>query len=215
MNIMERSGYVQVAINKKTVLIFMVFLSVLLLKCGGKQGAIIPEYSYANEVNRDKYFADSTFLIDHIGKMIQRKEGPFYPEKFDDSTEIYIDTILYNADQDRLAFFVITKNTNDKLLTKGSRDKSHFDAHFFIGEIFEKSWELKWFKRLNFSRFESYNDISIKMRSWYNNELEKVKGSGGKSLYKYNLNDYRFWDGPLWDSTITHNPSSYITGQAK
>lgn len=215
MNIMERNGFVRTVINKNTVLICMILQSVLLLTCGETQITTPPEYYYVNEVSRSKYSADSTFLITHIKKMIQRREGPFYPEKFDDSTSIYIDTIVYNADQDRLAFFVITKNTNDKLLSKGRHDKFHFDAHFFIGKILEKSWELKWFKRLSFSRFEGYNDISMKVKSWYNNELKKIKGHDGKSLYKYNLNDYRFWDGPLWDSTITQNPSSYIIGQAE
>ena len=148
--------------------------------------------------------------------MILHDEGPYYVEEYDTLTEIFIDTILYSPNHDKIAAFIITRNSNDKLLSGGDSSKYHYNAHSFVGKRSsgEKNWDIKWFRRLNFVRHDTYDYISKKIRYRYFNSLAQIKGSDGKSQYKYNFDDIRFWDGPVWNEKTRNNPTVYETGDS-
>ncbi|HVX92807.1 MAG TPA: hypothetical protein VHA74_01700, partial [Candidatus Dojkabacteria bacterium] len=116
--------------------IIIMLLSLLITFCsliGCKSSSDHPnKYFYRDTTNRETYKKYEAILFDSIKAFIKEKRGPFYPKEFDSSTEVFIDTILFSPDQKKLAFFVVTKNYNDKLLSKGNKHEFHFGANCFL-----------------------------------------------------------------------------------
>jgi len=200
----------------KNILYIYLLLIGFVGSCQQKQvGTPTPdEFKYVNSFTREEYLKDSLEIIEKIKVMFNKKDGPYYENGNDSLTKIFIDTILYSPDDNRMATFVITKNSNDKLLSPGSPNEYNYNAHCFIGERkeAEESWNLKWFRRLNFTRHKTYSYVSEKIRYRYFNNIVQLKKAGGESQYKYNFDDVRFWNGPVWDKKTINNPTIFESG---
>jgi hypothetical protein len=107
---------------------------------------------------------------------------------------------LYSPEKDKFAFFIITKNSNDKLLSRGKRNEFHYNAHCFIGYLNDdyKIHEIIWVIGYNLSNYDNLEETSKRIREIYFKELTARTNNDVESTYKYNLDDVRFWDGPLW-----------------
>jgi hypothetical protein len=157
------------------------------------------KYLYRDTIDRETYKKFEAILVDSIKVFIKEKKGPFHPKKFDSTTEIFIDTILFSPNQKRMAFFVVTKNSNDKLLSKGLKDEFHFDANCFLAQKDANFLDIQWLSAFNFTRYWEYDKASKRIRKAYFTMLSSIKDNDDTSLYKYNLNDLRFWNGPIWN----------------
>ena len=195
------------------------FLFIFLILSGGsciKGSRPTPEkYRYVNSFLLEDYEQDSLRIVHQIRQMIDGNRRPYYSDGYDSLTEIYVDSILYSPAKDKIAVFVIAKNSNDKLLTRGDPLEFHYNANCFIGEKSTTNWEVRWFQKMNFPYYRNYEKVSRKIRFRYFNNLVEFKGQNGNSHYKYNLDDIRFWDGPVWDSTTVNNPLLYESGNAE
>ena len=139
------------------------------------------------------------FLRDSMRVFIERKDGPYYPKEFDEQTEIFIDTILIGPERNRIAFFVITKNSNEKLLSNGARSEYHYDANCFIGQRGDNSlWDIRWLKAMNLTSCPTLIDASKRVREMYFILFNQTEDAEEGGLYKHNLDDIRIWDGPVW-----------------
>jgi hypothetical protein len=74
-------------------------------------------------------------LKDSLRQFIKDHSLAYYPKENDSFTEIIIDSILCSPKKDKAAFFVITKNSNDKLLSGGNKNEYHYNAHCFIADL--------------------------------------------------------------------------------
>lgn len=139
-------------------------------------------------------------LKDSIKQLIKEKSLAFYPKENDLFTEIIIDTILYSPDKDKATFFVITKNSNDKLLIGGNKNEYHYDAHVFTAYLKGDSTfnDIYWIRASNISNFYTLEKTSFRIKEMYFEDFSKRHDVNGNSMYKYNLDDIRFWDGPIW-----------------
>jgi hypothetical protein len=200
----------------KNILYISLFIIGFVGSCHQRQaGTPTPdEFKYVNSFTREGYRKDSLEIIEGIKVMFNKRNGPYFENGNDSLTEVFIDTILYSPDNNKMATFVITKNSNDKLLSPGNPNEYHYDAHCFLGERkeAEESWNLKWFRRLNFTRHKTYSYISAKIRYRYFNNLVQLKGVDGESQNKYNFDDVRFWNGPVWDKKTINNQTSFENG---
>lgn len=137
------------------------------------------------------YQEHTTVLMDSIRFFINKKTSAYYPNENDSLTQIFIDTILYSPKKDRMAFFVITKNSNDKLLSKGNKDEFHYDSHCFISDLKGVNlFNIKWLSAYSLTRYSSKEESSKRIREIYFKEFKG--GQGG--IFGYNLDDVRFWD---------------------
>jgi hypothetical protein len=102
----------------------------------------------------------------------------------------------------KVVFFVITKNSNDKLLSGGYDNEYHYDAHCFTVYLKGDSTfnDINWLSESNLSNFHSVEKTSFRIKEMYFKDFSKRQDVNGKSLYKYNLDDIRFWEGPVWKS---------------
>jgi len=151
-------------------------------------------------VSDSLYVIHKQMLTDSIRKFISARELAYYPEGNDAKTEIYLDTILYSPDITRLAFFVVTGNTNDKLPTIGSKTKFHYDGYCFIANIRSDSIveNIQWVNVMTVSNYSDLDRASNRLRDMYFNELSRIKDVDASSKYKYNISERGFWNGPIW-----------------
>ena len=117
-------------------LVIYIFAFTIQSSCQGQNDT--PE-KYKNNfiVSNDIYKEHTSVLMDSIRFYINIRTSAYYPNENDSLTQIFIDTILYSPKKNKLAFLVITKNSNDKLLSKGSKDEFHYDAHCFISNLYQ------------------------------------------------------------------------------
>lgn len=133
---------------------------------------------------------------------IEQNEGAYHAKRFDkDLSTVFIDSILYSNDYLRAVFFAITRDSNETLLTVSNKDGYHYNARVFIASRSSTAgeWNVKWFRIMNINRYSNYTDISELVRTSYFVDLASIRNENGESRYKYNVNDIRFWDGPVWD----------------
>lgn len=185
----------------KKIKIMLGFIAISLISgCSNAQNLTPKKYKYYDTVSSDVYQKHIMILKDSIRNLINTKQEPYYQKENDSATEIFIDTILYSPQKDKIAAFVITQNTNDKLIDKGNAGEFHYAAHCFIGRLNNNYYvrDITWVRGYNLSNYKSFKDASKRIREIYFKELTERTNAKGESTYKYNLDDVRFWDGPLW-----------------
>jgi len=179
---------------------YNVLLVILCISC--QVSNTTPEkYKYKTTVSSVLYSNHKNILTDSIRLYIDEKRKAYYPKENDSLTEIVIDTIVYSPNRDRAAFFVITKNSNDKLLSKGSKDEFHYDAHCFIALFDSINFKnVNWLSAHNLTNYTTHQKTSERIREIY---FKNFKGSQG--IFKYNLDDVRFWkDINVWGNVLKY-----------
>lgn len=158
---------------------------------------------FLNQVVPDPeiYSKDSIQLLRQLRGYLGEHEQSFHSKTYFDSTELIIDTILYNNAFNKLAVFVLAKNPTYRQLIPDKNHDWYYDAYCYLGikRPLSDTFELKWLK--NFYPINWYDkaEISSLIRDMYFTEFGTLKDTSGAYSYKYNLNDKRFWDCPVWD----------------
>jgi hypothetical protein len=157
-------------------------------------------YKYHTIVSSKRYGHDQNTLRDSIEVLIKENQEPFHPHEDDSLTNVFIDTILYSPKNDKYATFIITKNSDEKLPDKGKRNEFHYNAFCFIGKLNADSTikDLTWISAHIVVRYKSLQAVSSRIRQIYFNEIATRKNLAAESTFKFNFDDIRFWDGPLW-----------------
>ena len=157
-------------------------------------------YKYSNSVSKAQYQKYLAELDDSIETLIKGRQGPFYPDQNDSSTKIFIDTILFSPKNDKYATFVITKNRNSKLPERESDTGTHYNAYCFIGMLHSDSsiQDLSWISAHILVRYKTLSEASFRIREVYFKELTSRKDFNNEGIFKYNFDDIRFWNGPIW-----------------
>ncbi len=176
---------------------YNILLAILCVSCQASNTT--PEkYENKTTVSNELYSMHKSILIDTIRLYINERRKAYHPKENDSLTGIVIDTIVYSPNKDKAAFFVITKNSNDKLLNKGSKDEFHYEARCFIALLDSTAFKsIRWFSAYNLTNYSTHKGTSTRVRAGY---FKNFKGS--QELFKYNLDDIRFWgDENVWGTT--------------
>lgn len=190
-------------INSKKYISYLVGVSVItmLAAChygtGSREKIYTPiEQLYKVEISHADYAADSLKLHNQLRQLLKGHEESFYSKEYFDSTQIIIDTIVYNTELDKLATFVITKNPTYRQRSPDKTSEWYYDATCYLGLKERDTILLSWIGP-NFSNSMNINELSEIIRdACFTGFARKDTTNGG--LYQYNLNDKRFWDGPIW-----------------
>jgi len=156
------------------------------------------KYRNYSKVQPEIYGKHEKYLFGYIRSIIGKGIEPFNVKEYDSLTEVFIDTIIYSPSKNKLAFFVIAKNSNDKLLSGGNRNEFHYDAHCFIGHISlnDEIFDISWLSAYNLSRYENLESASYRIRELHFQEFNETRNPKAK----YNLDDIRFWDSEVWNN---------------
>ena len=65
------------------------------------------------------------------------------------------------------------------------------------GQLKTDTTDLNWIEG-GYSNDCDKHDLSKSIRQFFFRQFNQRKDYDGQSKYKYNLDDIRFWDGPVW-----------------
>ena len=194
---------------KYTLLSFMV---VLLIQC-------LPQTRKKDIVRtiapRHIYSKDSVELLTMSKYFMKRSIGAFGGETYHEDKQIYLDSILYSPDLNKMVFWVITKDstthlTDEKMpdmlfcynghilyaIRKSVNDTVMVREYSFYSTVFNKSYEM--------AHNSLYNE------SFINKRMSNIR-SNPESAHNYD--DIRSWEEPMWDE-IAKEPHWYLSDTA-
>ena len=128
--------------------------------------------------------------------MKNHEESFSNPEYFD-STELIVDTIIYDSSLKKIGVFVIAKNPVFRNPYSDSKLPYYFNASCYLGKrkySDSSSFELKRLGPFRLVNFEDGQVIRQAIRSYYFLELATLVNEQGDLTFKYNLDDKRFWE---------------------
>lgn len=171
-------------------LIIVISACILSASCWISPKKTPSRYKNLTTVDADTYNVHKQKILSNVRFMANERISPFYSLGNDDSTEIYVDTVLYNSEISKVAFFIITQNQE-----KASDNYGYYSAYCLISNIEDSNFvNIRWLRYYSISRYESLETTSERIREMHFVEFKNRKKSG----LKYNLDDIRFWDGPVW-----------------
>lgn len=184
--------------NKNSIILLAIMLAAT-CSCweGMKQKKITPnEYLNHTIISAENYTADSVQISKQLKSYVLAYRDFFNNSAYCDSTELIIDSILYSPGFNKIAAFLITKNPVDRQLIPNYHYKWYYDATCYLGIRQKDSIELYW---IGPSFTNSYNrdELNNITRNSYFTDFA-TKDTSGPYIYKYNLNDSRFWDCSIW-----------------
>lgn len=111
------------------------------------------EFLNSTKVNQDIYNRDIDTTMHQIQQFLSTHSKSFYSKVYFDSTKLYIDTILYSPDQNKIAIFLVTKNPVTRQLYPNTKYRYYYDASCYIGKRQKDTFDLKWLKRFSLINF--------------------------------------------------------------
>jgi hypothetical protein len=180
---------------------FIAINAFILFQCSNSKSVTPQKYRNNTVIDGFTYDKHMAQFKDSILNLIYYRNDPYYQLENDSLTKVFIDTILYSPKMNKFSFFAITQNSNAKLLSTEDKNQFHYSAHCFIGKLNENREisNFQWVKGYNLSNYKSLSEISRRIREVYFREITQRTNNEGESTYKYNFDDIRFWEGPLWD----------------
>lgn len=178
--------------------ILIVALSFSFYSCEGVKVKKYTPKEFLNHavMKEESYFKDSTEIVKQLKEFLLRHEDFFYSKDYFDSTQLIIDSIIYSPDFNKLAVFVITKNPTYRQRMPDKNHEWYYDATCYLGVRQNNTISLSWIGP-NFSNSTDKEELSSIIRDSYFTEFA-TKDTVGAYTYKYNLNDIRFWNSPIW-----------------
>lgn len=173
-------------------LLYIVFFIFLFESCKGKRTPL----KFANKaiVGNTQYRTHINVLTDSMKMYVVTHKNHIYDSgAFGPTSIVYIDTILYSPDYDRLAFFTIVRHQRDF----HSDTNARFDAKCFIANVEHNQIEkISWLSDYGLINYKTFKSTSERIRQLHFTEFYRE----GSDRYIYNLDDVRFWSNTaIWN----------------
>ena len=151
------------------------------------------------EVSDSIYANDSTSILVSLYSKLEKHESSFYNKEYFDSTKLIIDKIFYDSSENKIAVFVLVENLTSRQKYPNLNYKVYYSAYCYLGKrTSPNDFELKWFNTFYPINFNNKQGISKAIEQLYFTELATIIDDDNQPVFKYNLNDKRFWTGPGW-----------------
>jgi len=179
----------------------IIFLLFVLASCTGNSQHIETPPEFINHVLVDNgiYTKDSTAILADLYLKMRNHEASFVNSEYFDSTILTVDTIIYDYSLNKIAVFVVAKNAIDRNPHADSKSPFYYNANCYLGRrINENSntFELKCLCRFSEINFYDHETIVKALKEDFFLELATVLDEKNLPVFKYNLNDKRFWESP-------------------
>jgi hypothetical protein len=169
-------------------------------------------YKSLVNTSKEQYSKDSLTLVSIVRNTINNHEEPYTAairvnEKLefinDSFTKIYIDSIFYSPNLNRIAFLVIVENDNKKQYKGMTRKEAaswekegnlpyegtFFDGNCFVAERINNNFKSSFYGYF-FTNSRSYKENSDALRDACLNQREEKNAK----KQTYNVDDIRFWN---------------------
>ena len=177
-----------------------IFISLFTLaSCNVNNQQIETPKEFLNNVIVDNvtYSKDSTAIITDLYVKLKNHEASFTNPEYFDSTILIIDTIMYDSSLNKIAVFVIAKNPTYRNPYSDSKLSYYYNANCYIGKRLDKGsseFELKCLGRFSEINFHDSATVIKALKEDFFLELATVLDENKQPVFKYNLNDKRFWE---------------------
>lgn len=183
--------------------LFTFFILSLSVSChfgpgSGKSISTPREFLNIATPNVQVYGKDKRIISEQLQVFLATKTESFYSKEYFDSTDLIIDTILYSPDFNKIALFVMTKNPTYRLRYSEKTDPWYYNSYCYLGKRQNDTLNLAWLTRMSLGTFYDFKEIKKGIRRLYFTEFATLQNTDGTYTYKYNLNDKRFWECPVW-----------------
>jgi len=182
-----------------------IFLGILLLACHRTDSQKIyteEEFKLYTTVESNIYSRDSSIILELLNKYLQNHKQSFYSDVYSASTNLILDTILYGPDLKQLVVFVLARNSLKEQIKLDEKYKSYYDGFCYLGSRKNNGIELEWFKRFKISNYYNEQEAKEDLKAYYFTKLASVQDANGNPVYKFNVDDKRFWKGPVWSEYL-------------
>lgn len=185
----------------KAMFRYIIFFLFAFTSCNGKSQQIETPKEFINTmtVSDSIYAKDSTTILAALYSKLGKHESSFYNKEYFDSTKLIIDKIFYDSTENKIAVFVLVENPTSRQKYPNLNYKVYYSAYCYLGKRTSvNDFELKWFNTFYPINFNNKQEISDAIEQLYFTELAAIIDGDDQPVYKYNLNDKRFWTGPGW-----------------
>jgi hypothetical protein len=189
--------------KKKSLVLFVVFFGCVIFIyfkyvygwLEFRKNTDTPEKFLSHNVpNKTNYSKDSVHIWRGLKEQLAKHDEFFHSPSFFDSTEIIIDTIVYNPTFDRMAILFIAKNPtyrNDGV----EKYDWYYDGTCYLGIRKNNDVELSWIGP-NFTNSPDKQNIANNLRTEAFRMFATRDSADGRW---YNINDARFWTSSIWE----------------
>lgn len=192
---MQAISSIAIGVQPTTVKFFIVVLA-FLIGCNRyhHENSTKPEFINNTPVSVGTYETDSLKLVSIFRTIIKQHIFSFSRDEYYDSTELIIDTILYDQTQKKIATFVLSKNPVHRNPRLDSNSGYYYNGNCYLGKkVNADSIVLLPLGPYSFNYFEEISFIKKALREDYFTRLTKLLDSNSKQVFEYNLDDKRFW----------------------
>lgn len=140
------------------------------------------------------YTRDSIEILNQLRIHLSRQDGFFSNKAYSEATDLIVDSILYSPDFRKLGVLIITRNPTYRLSGGGGMKDWYYDATCYLGIKKSDKISLSWIGPV-FTNSHDEKSISKLLRE---SCFRMFVTKDPNDLYAYNLNDKRFWSGPIW-----------------
>lgn len=205
---MERAntkmGFATEVIKKEkrlTMSRILIFFILSIAACNGSSQKIETPKEFINNVIIDSaiYLKDRVAILDSLYMKMKKHEATFTNPEYYDSTELTVDTIMYDSSLSKVAVFVVTKNPTHRNPYSQSKLPFYYHANCYLGKrkyTDSSIFELKPLGPFSLINFDDKKTVLKAISDYYFLELATVLDENSQPVFKYNLNDKRFWDSP-------------------
>lgn len=179
----------------------IVFFLLALISCNGSSQQKKTPKEFVSEVVVDKaaYSRDSTAIVADLYQKMKNHEASFTNPEYYDSTVLMVDTIMYDPSLNKIAVFVIAKNPTYRNPHSDSKLPYYYNANCYLGkrtQVDSSIFKLKQLGPFSVVNFDDTQEIRQAIRDNYFLELATVLDEKSQPVFKYNINDKRFWNSP-------------------
>ena len=179
----------------------IIFFLFALISCNGNSQKLETPKEFINQVTVENsiYSKDSVAILADLNLKMRNHEASFTNPEYFDSTVLAIDTIMYDSSLNKIAVFVIAKNPTYRNSHSDSKLPYYYNANCYIGKRIKADssiFELKCLCRFSEINFDDEETIVKALKEDFFLELATVLDEKKQPVFKYNLNDKRFWESP-------------------
>lgn len=138
---------------------------------------------------------DSIEIRRELCRLMKAHKGSFQNREYFDSTEIIVDSIMYDSTLQKIAVFVIAKNPTYRNPYSDSKLPFYYNANTYLGRRVHSTsnqFELKCLCRFSEVNFNDAKTVVAALKEDFFTELATVKNENDQPVFEYNLDDVRF-----------------------
>lgn len=185
---------------------FLILLLIFFVYCNTGRVKTSKEYINNEAVESSFYTKDSLGLYGQLFDSMINHTASFTNPEYFDSTQLIIDTILYDSTFEKVALFVIAKIPTYRNPYSDSKMPYYFNGACYLGKRLRTGsvdFNIKYLGPFRLVNFDNNETIRKALKDYYFLQLTTVLDEKGRSTFKYNLNDHRFWESETgWKRTF-------------